>query len=282
MRPALTSAPLVRLLLALIAMVLASATTMARAELPARPSGPILDAASILPDAEEAALDRKLRDYNMSTGRALMVVSVTSLDGEDVATYANNLGHAWGVGGKDSDQGLIFLVAPTERKVRIETGYGLEQYLPDVLASRIIRDQVTPRFKAGDMPGGIDAGIDAITAQLDRDPADAKAVAEAAKAAAAQRSAGSGSSDLAGAVFWMILILVLIGFFNRRARRGYRRSGIDPGIILWGISEAMHHGRGGGGSDWGGFGGGGGGGGGSDWGGFGGGDFGGGGASGDW
>lgn len=280
MRPAVHSAPLVRLLLALIAMVLALAGTMARAELPARPTGPILDAASIIPDADEAALDRKLRDYNKRTGRAVMVVTVTSLDGEDSASYAVNLGHAWGVGGKETDQGLIFLVAPTERKVRIETGYGLEQYLPDVLASRIIRDQVTPRFKAGDMPGGINAGIDAITVQLDRDPAEAKAIAEAAKAAAVQRSTDGNSSGIASAVFWLIMLLVLISFFSRRGRRGYRRSGIDPGIILWGISEAMHHGRGGG-SDWGGFGGGSGGGG-SDWGGFGGGDFGGGGASGDW
>lgn len=280
MRPVPRPALPVRMLLALIAMVLALSGTMARAELPARPSGPILDAADVIPPAEEAALDRKLRDYNMRTGRALMVVSVTSLDGEDVATYANNLGHAWGVGGKESDQGLIFLVAPTERKVRIETGYGLEQYLPDVLASRIIREQVTPKFKAGDMPGGINAGIDAITAQLDRDPADAKAIAEAEKAAAAQRNEQGDSSGIAGVVFWLVLMIVLISFFSRRGRRGYRRSGIDPGIILWGISEAMHHSRGGG-SDWGGFGGGGGGGG-SDWGGFGGGDFGGGGASGDW
>lgn len=281
MRPVPQALPPMRLLLALLAMVLTFAGTMARAELPARPSGPILDAASILPDAEEAELDRKLRDYNMRTGRALMVVSVTSLDGEDVATYANNLGHAWGVGGKESDQGLIFLVAPTERKVRIETGYGLEQYLPDVLASRIIREQVTPKFKANDLPGGINAGIDAITAQLDRDPAEAKAIAEAAKAAASQRSTDSKGSNVASVVFWLVMMIVMISLFSRRGRRGYRRSGIDPGIILWGISEAMHHSRGGGGSDWGGFGGGSGGGG-SDWGGFGGGDFGGGGASGDW
>ena len=280
MRPVPQPALLVRVLLALSAMVLALAGTMAHAELPARPSGPILDAADIIPAPEEAALDRKLRDYNMRTGRALMVVSVTSLEGEDVATYANNLGHAWGVGGKETDQGLIFLVAPTERKVRIETGYGVEQYLPDVLASRIIREQVTPKFKAGDMPGGITAGIDAITAQLDRDPAEAKAIAEAAKAAAAQREDSESGSSIASVAFWLIMMIVMISLFSRRGRRGYRRSGIDPGIVLWGISEAMHHSRGGG-SDWGGFGGGGGGGG-SDWGGFGGGDFGGGGASGDW
>lgn len=281
MRPVPRPALPVRMLLALIAMVLALSGTVARAELPARPSGPILDAADVIPAAEEAALDQKLRAYNMRTGRALMVVSVTSLDGEDVATYANNLGHAWGVGGKETDQGLIFLVAPTERKVRIETGYGLEQYLPDVLASRIIREQVTPKFKAGDMPGGINAGIDAITVQLDRDPADAKAIAEAEKAAAAQRSTGEREGSFVGSVFfWMLMIVLFTFIFGRRGRRGYRRSGIDPGIVLWGISEAMHHSRGGG-SDWGGFGGGGGGGG-SDWGGFGGGDFGGGGASGDW
>jgi uncharacterized protein len=128
------------------------------------------------------------------------------------------------------------------------------------------------------MPGGIVAGVEAITAQLDLAPADAKAIAEAAAAAEAQR----GSRDkvgIGGVIFWIMLILFFTLMFGRR-RRGFRRSGIDPGIILWGISEIAHHAargdRGGGGFGGGiDFGGGG-------FGGFGGGLSGGGGASGDW
>ena len=120
------------------------------------------------------------------------------------------------------------------------------------------------------------AGVEALIVQLDRTPAEAKAVAEAASAAKAQSGAGEAAG--AGAVlFWIILILFFVNMFARR-RRGGRRSGIDPGIVLWGVSEILHHmsdGRGGGG----GFGGGGGGGG---FGGFGGGMSGGGGASGSW
>lgn len=281
MRPVPQALPPVRLLLALLAMVLAFAGTMARAELPARPSGPILDAASILPDAEEAALDRKLRDYNMRTGRALIVATVTSLDGLPVEDYAQQLAESWDIGGKETEMGVLMLIAPTERKIRIHNARGVQERLPDVIASRIIREQITPRFKANDMAGGINAGVDALTSQLDRDPADSKAIAEAEKAAAAQRAAKRDGSSAASVVFWLVMMIVMISLFSRRGRRSYHRSGIDPGIVLWGISEAMRHGSnsggwssGGGsfGSDGGGFGGFGGGGGGFD----------GGGASGDW
>jgi len=187
-----------------------------------------------------------------------------------------------GSGGKSTDQGLILLIAPSERKLRIEVGYGLEEYLPDVLAGRIIRDTITPRFKAGDMAGGIAAGVDAILEQLDRDPADARAVAEAAAAAEAQsRDSGDGAS-FGGIVFWIVIFVVFMSMFagGRRGRR-YRRGGMGSNlpIILWGASElARGMSRGGGG----GFGGGGSSFGGGGFGGFGGGGFGGGGASGGW
>ena len=254
-----------RLLLGWLLVVLAIAGTPALAAYPARPAGPVLDQAQIIPDAEEAALDAKLRAYTQRTGRAIVVATVSSLEGETVEMYAVNLFEAWGIGGKESDQGLLFLIAPTERKVRFETGYGLHAIFPDVLAGRVIRNEVTPRFKSGDMVGGINAGVDSVITQLDRTPADARAVAEAAAAAEAQRS--SSSSDgigIGGVVFWVVLILFFMLMFGRR-RRGVRRSGIDPGVILWGISEIAHHA-----SD------------GDRGGGFGGGGSGGGGASGDW
>jgi uncharacterized protein len=268
-----------RLLVAWLLAILALTGSPALADIPAPPAGAVLDQAGIIPDAEEAALETRLREYNRRTGRAVVVATLSSLDGEDIATYGTRLGHTWGVGGKETDQGLILLVAPNERKVRIEVGYGLEAFMPDVLAGRIIRETITPRFKAGDMVGGINAGIDAVTTQLDREPAEAKAIAEAAAAAAAKGSQGGGAS-IGGVIFWLVLMIFFISMFGRR-RRGFRRSGIDPGIVLWGLSEIAHHssrqsgGGFGGGIDFGGGGGGG-------FGGFGGGGFGGGGASGDW
>lgn len=244
---------------------------------PARPEGPVLDAANIIPDAEEAALDAKLREYNQRTGRALIVTTVGSLEGETIEMYAVKLFETWGIGGTESDSGLLLLVAPTERKVRIEVGYGLHQYVTDALSGRIIRNTITPRFKQGDFGGGIAAGIDELTAQLDRDPADAKAIAEAAKAAEAQGS-GSEGFNVGSVIFWIFLIIVFAGMFGGRRGGGARRSGINPGIVLWGISEALRHSGGSGGGGWSSGGGSSGGG----FGGFGGGMSGGGGASGGW
>ncbi|MEL0253844.1 MAG: TPM domain-containing protein, partial [Novosphingobium sp.] len=246
--------------LALLLLLVAGA---AHAAMPARPDGPVLDQAGIIPDADEAALAQRLSAYNAQTGRAIVVATVASLDGQDIETYANSLFRAWGISGQKTDQGLLFLVAPNDRKVRIEVGYGLEEFLPDVLAGRIISGAVTPRFKTGDYAGGINAGVDQILTQLNLNPADAKAVAEAAKAGA--REEHSGRSTIASAIFWVVLIVVMIAVFGRR-RQGYaqRRSGIDPGIVLWGISEIARsasnnrHSGGwgsGGGSDWGGGGG---------------------------
>lgn len=274
--------PLRALLQAFAALFLLVAGT-AHAAMPPKPTGPVLDQANIIPDDQEAALAQRLSAYNAQTGRAVIVATIASLDGDDVASYTNNLFRAWGVGGQKTDQGLLFLIAPNDRRVRIEVGYGLEEYMPDVLAGRIIASAVTPRFKAGDYPGGINAGVDQILTQLNRNPADAKAVAEAAAAAQSESTSGA-SGTIASAIFWVVLIVIAIAVFGSRKRRyGQRRSGIDPGIVLWGLSELARAasdsnrgsgwGGGGGGSDWGGGGG---------FGGFGGGDSGGGGASGDW
>lgn len=267
-----------RILIAWLLALLAFAATPALAAMPPRPDGPILDQANIIPDAEEAALDARLKAYTETTGRAVMVVTLASLEGQDIDSFGSALGQEWGVGGQASDQGLILIVAPAERKVRIEAGYGLEEYLPDVLAARIIREIITPKFKAGDFAGGINDGINAITTQLDRTPADAKAVAEAAAAAA--RADGNNEASAGGVIFWIVLILAFMFLFGRGGRRRGRRYGSGGGLAPIIIFDALNHmGGSRGGFGGGGFGGGSSGGG---WGGFGGGGFGGGGASGDW
>lgn len=269
-------------------LLLAMAAPAATQDFPARPAGPVLDAAQILSPAQEAALDQRLRTYNTQTGRAIVVATVPSLQGQTIERYAADLFAEWGIGGKSRDQGLLLLVAPRERQVRIEVGYGLTPYVTDILSGRIIRDIITPRFRQNDYGGGIAAGIDALVTQLNRSPEDAAAVAEAAAAAeaAGARRGGGGPSvgTVLGAVFWGAMILGFMLLFGRgRGRRGrrhrrYGAAGAVGEVLLWhAVGSALGQAsRGSGG--WGGGGGFGGGG----FGGFGGGMSGGGGASGSW
>jgi len=164
----------------------------------------------------------------------------------------------------------MLIIAPKERKVRIEVGYGLEPVLTDGLSSLIINQQIVPRFKAGDMPGGIEAGTDAIITQLTL-PAD-QAAQIAAKAQKQDKSEGMPF----GVVIWLIiffLFFVLPLLRRMGGGRHYRGSGLGPVIVWEVLNAAAHASRGGGGGGWGDGGG--------SWGG-GGGSFGGGGASGSW
>jgi uncharacterized protein len=268
-------------LLALAALTGAPATAQ---DYPPRPEGPVYDGADIISPATEAALDQRLRAYNRETGRALVVATIPSLEGAPLESYATGLFANWGIGGAERDQGLLLLVARDDRKMRIEIGYGLHAYFGGIMAGRIIRDDITPRFKEGNFDAGIVAGIDAITAHLERSPAEAAAIEEAERAAEAQRGDGEGFPF--GILVWLAFIafFVVIPALGRGGKRYRGRGGGVAGgvgnVIMWtALNAAMNSGRGGGGgSSWGGGGGGGGGG----FGGFGGGMSGGGGASGGW
>lgn len=226
-------------------------------------SGRVVDAANIIPDDREAALDAKLKALEDNSTRQLVVTTVPSLEGYDIADYGYRLGRAWGIGQKAENNGALLIVAPNERKVRIEVGYGLEPILTDAFSSVVINTQIVPRFKEGDYPAGIDAGADALIQQLTLPPE------EAAKYAASLERSASGGESIFPILFWLFIFLFFVlPMFIGKKRRG-RRYGSGP-IVIWGPSS--------GGSSWGGGGGGFGGGGFSG----GGGSFGGGGASGGW
>jgi uncharacterized protein len=265
---------------------------LAHAKLPERPAGPVYDGASIIPDDVEAGIDAKLRALSKDTGKTLVVATVPSLDGQEVEEYAVELFETWGVGDAEKDEGALILVAPNERRTRIEVGLGSEGILPDALAGRIIDQQMIPRFKEGDYASGIAAAADAVSEQLRREPTDAKAVAAAAERA--ERQGGNDNDGEIGMViFWLFVffffILPVILSFARggKKHRGKRRRDDDDDDDDWG-GPVIIWGGSGGGSSWGGssssswgrggFAGGGGGG----FGGFGGGMSGGGGASGGW
>jgi uncharacterized protein len=128
-------------------------------------TGRVVDAASILSDAQEARLSERLEALESKTGHQMVVVTVPTLGGQDVAEYTRRLGNRWGIGRKTFNDGVVLLVAPNERKARIAVGIGLESTLPKSLCSAIMENVMIPRFRNGDLPGGIDAGV---TSLIDR------------------------------------------------------------------------------------------------------------------
>ncbi len=122
------------------------------------PSGYVNDFAHVLDVASRDDLEALLRATEQKTLAEVSVVTVTSLNGMSVEEYADRLFQQWGIGKKQEDNGILVLVAPSEREMRIEVGYGLEPILPDGLAGEIIRSEFLPRFRDGDFSGGIQNG----------------------------------------------------------------------------------------------------------------------------
>jgi uncharacterized protein len=243
-------------------------------------TGRVVDQANLLQPAQEVDLDSKLAALEARTGRQLVVATVNSLEGRTIEDYGYRLGRAWGIGQEEKDDGVVLLVAPNERKVRIETGYGARVFLTDAVSSVIIRESILPRFKQGDFAGGISAGAGQIITMMELPPAEAAKRAQ--EIGASEQRVTEVRVNPIPVLFMVIIFFVMIASIARRAggKRYRRRGGINPWIVLWGLDAISRSGRGGGG--WGGGGGGGWGGGGG--GGFsgGGGSFGGGGASGGW
>ncbi|MCW1383984.1 TPM domain-containing protein [Novosphingobium sp. KCTC 2891] len=258
-----------RLVLALMA-VLAFVAGPAFAQTFPKLTGRVVDEAHLLKPEQVAALDAKLAGLEQQSQRQLVVVTLPSLEGYEIEDYGYRLGRAWGIGDKGRNDGALLIVAPNERKVRIEVGYGLEGILTDALSSVIIQREIVPRFKQGDYAGGIDAASDQLIAQLKLPDDEARKVAQAAQTQ--QSKAAEPQFDFGTVVFLVIFFFFFVLPFLRAMRGGGRRYGGGPGVMIfptggWG---------GGSGGGFGGFGGGGGG--------FsgGGGSFGGGGSSGDW
>jgi uncharacterized protein len=247
----------------LIAFLFSALPVSAAPSFPAL-TGRVVDDAHILSQQTRDDLDRKLAGLEDRTSRQLVVVTLPSLQGYEISDYGYQLGRAWGIGQAKFNNGLLFIIAPRERKVRIEVGYGLEPIVTDALSEVIIQQAVLPRFRAGDFDGGTEAGVTALLQQLSLDPSAAEARAAAAQKQL-QKGEGSGASPLS--------ILIIILFVAIAFSRIFGGFGFWPLLFLGG--PRYGGGRGFGGGGFGGRGGGG-------WSGGGGGSFGGGGASGSW
>ncbi|HJS41252.1 MAG TPA: TPM domain-containing protein, partial [Sphingomicrobium sp.] len=133
-------------------------------------SGRVVDQADLLRPEQELDLTSKLAALEAQTGRQFVVATIRSLEGRTIEDYGYRLGRTWAIGDKEKDDGVILLVAPNEKKVRIETGYGARVFLTDAVSSVIIREDVLPRFKKGDLAGGIMAGSEAVVSMLQLSP----------------------------------------------------------------------------------------------------------------
>jgi uncharacterized protein len=135
-------------------------------------SGRVVDQANIVQPSTRNAIEQKLADLETKSGIQLVVATVPSLEGQEIEPYANELFRNWKLGEKTKHNGVLLLVAPNERRVRIEVGYGLEGTLTDALSKVIIANAMTPRFKAGDFGDGISRGVDDIITVLTTDASE--------------------------------------------------------------------------------------------------------------
>jgi uncharacterized protein len=228
-------------------------------------SGRVVDDANIIDSNTRAALTQKLADFESKSSDQLVVVTLPSLQGTSIEDFGVQLGRHWQIGQRGTNNGVLLIVAPNERKVRIEVGYGLEGTLTDAISRLIIENSIAPRFRANDYSGGITRGVDDIIQVLSGD-------AEEWKQRAAQRPDPKPNWSGITGILLLFLIFVLISFIiggaSSQQVRGRRRRGVWIGGWPAGSGSSWSSGSGGGFSG-GGFSGGGG-------------SFGGGGASGSW
>ncbi len=235
-------------------------------------TGRVVDGAGIIaPDARQR-LEDKLKAHEDKTSDQLVVATVPSLQGLTVEDFANGLFRHWQLGQKAKNNGALLIVAPNERKVRIEVGYGLEGALTDALSKVIITTAIAPKFKTGDFAGGIDAGVDAILTIL---AGDAEEWQRRAEVRSDESTMGENIAVIIAMIFIFLFVVAFLRGLNQQG--GARRHRMRDGrwVVLPPSSGSSGWGGGGGGwSSGGGFSGGG----------FsgGGGSSGGGGASGDW
>ncbi|MGO1596708.1 MAG: TPM domain-containing protein [Sphingobacterium sp.] len=245
-------------------------------DFPALPDQLVSDYTNSLKSEQVQHLERKLLAFEDSTSIQIAVVVMNSTGDYDIADYGDRLAQQWGIGNQKYDNGILMLVAVGDRAVTIRTGYGIEGAVPDVIAYRIIENEIKPAFRGGDYFQGIDKGTNALISYTQGEyKADPKESEE-----------GKGGIPI---IFIVIGAVILIAIISKGGDSGGKGGGRVMGgrgssdLFWWTLLNALAGGgRGGGGGGFGGGGSGGFGGGGGGFGGFGGGGFGGGGASGRW
>lgn len=235
-------------------------------EFPAKPTTLVNDYTGTLSTAQKQQLESKLVAFDDSTSNQISIAIIKSVGEYDINEYALGLGRSWGVGGAKKNNGVMIVVALGDRKIAIQTGYGLEGALPDIITKRIIENEIKPGFKSGDYYAGLDAGTTAIIKYT-------KGEYKSDGPKASKQGGGSGGIAIIVIIIIIIVIIIKKGGGNGGSQVMGSRGVGDAllwGALLGGSGRSSGSSWGGGGSSGGGFGG------------FGGGSFGGGGSSGSW
>ncbi|PSH67534.1 hypothetical protein CU103_00995 [Phyllobacterium sophorae] len=214
-----------RLLLVSVLLILLMASAFT-AELPAL-TGRVVDGANVIDAATREQITRKLAAFEAKASDQVVVVTVPSLEGEEIEPYSNRLYRAWALGQKQENNGVLLVVAPNDRKVRIEVGYGLEGTLTDLLSKLIIENAIIPGFRSGDYSGGISKGVDGILTVLSGDAAELEA--------RAKRNVQEQSSDIDWfmVIFIAIWVTIFFGGFAMAVLAPVFGRKIGPGQYEW-------------------------------------------------
>ena len=216
--------------------------------------GRVNDYANVLQSSQAQALETQLAQLERDTGHQVAVLTIPTLDGEDIEGFSIRVAENWKIGKKGNDNGAIFVVAVKDRRLRLEVGYGLEGVLPDAIAKRITADYIVPHFRQQDYAGGIVAGINAVDKVLRSEP-----LPEAARQKTQNRGSNRNSPIMIAITF---AILGLMGFASRSGRQRnsmWGTRGRRGGPMIFGGPSGWGGGGGGFGGGGGGFSGGGGG-----------------------
>jgi uncharacterized protein len=231
---------------------------------PTAPQSWVNDYAGVFSSAEASALERKLNEFEYRSSTQIFIVTLDDNGGYSASDLGPRIGEQWGVGQQGKDNGLLVLMDMQDNDVHISAGYGLEEYIPDGTASRIIQNELIPNFKNRDFYAGVDAAIDVMISLL-----DGKFTADQYR----KQTSSGGASSFAVIIFMIIVFSMIFG--GRRRSSGVGRSNLPLWLALGMMSGGRHSGSfgnfsSGSGGGFGGFSGGGGG------------SFGGGGAGGSW
>lgn len=174
---------------------------------------PVIDQANILSEAEKQQLDQKILSLYQQGKAQIGVVIVPTTGQEDIFDYALRVGEQWQLGSAKRDNGLLIAVAVNDRRIQILTGYGLEGVLPDIVASRIIRNQITPYFKQAQYAQGLNAGLDEIGRILNLDPEVAQQAAQDLKERQHQAAEEQQAKQTTLTMALFILVAGIVGSF---------------------------------------------------------------------
>lgn len=201
---------------------------------PQKPTNsPVVDQANVIDEPTEGRIDSTVKAYEQKTGNQIAVLTIKSLDGEDIEGYSYRVASAWGIGDKTANNGELIVVAVDDRKVRIEVGRGLEPYLTDLQSYRIIQDYMIPEFRSGSYARGIEIGVQKSIDVIG---------GERLSGTGATAPKKSGMGDIVGMLFYVAIFpLMYLGSFLARSKSWWAGGliGAVPGLLIMILAGAL-------------------------------------------